>query len=84
MDPPLTTEDVKTAIKKLKNNKTAGSDNLAAEQLKYGPSIVATLISDILNTAAETGEHPKEIRCGLLNPLQKPGKERGPLSNLRR
>ena len=83
MDSPLTTEEVEKAIKKLKNNKAAGIDNLAAEQLKYGPSMITKIIAYILNTTAETGEHPKEIRTGLLNPLQKPGKKRGPLSNLR-
>ena len=80
MNSPFTTEEVENAIKKLKDNKAAGSDNLTAEQLKFEPSLI---IADILNTAAETGEHPREIKSGLLNPLQKPGKKKGPLSNLR-
>ena len=44
---------------------------------------IATIIADILNTAASTGGHPNELKTGLLNPLQKPGKKRGPLSNIR-
>ena len=32
---------------------------------------------------ARTGEHPKEIKERILTPLQKPGRARGPLTNLR-
>ena len=75
MNPPFTTDEILKSINKLKNNKAAGSDNLIGEQLKYGPRIIATIISEILNTMAETGEYPKEITTGILNPLQKPGKK---------
>ena len=37
----------------------------------------------LLNTIAETGEYPKEIKLGQLTPLQKPGKPKGPPENLR-
>jgi len=32
---------------------------------------------------AETGDSPDELTQGLLSPLQKPGKPRGPTGNLR-
>ena len=35
MNTPFTTEEIAKAIKKLKDNKAAGSDNVSAEQLKY-------------------------------------------------
>ena len=40
-------------------------------------------IADIFNIMAETGEYPREIKTGVLVPLQKPGKPKGPVENLR-
>ena len=40
-------------------------------------------IADIFNIMAETGEYPKEIKTGVLVLLQKPGKPKGPVENLR-
>ena len=37
---PFTETEVELAIKTLKNNKSSGSDNLTAEQLKHGPQIL--------------------------------------------
>ena len=83
MDPPFQREEVEKAVKALKNNRSAGGDDLKAEQLKHGPTIVYDKITEILNEMAETGEHPKEVKEGILIPLQKPGKPQGPPSNLR-
>ena len=83
MKTPFTTEEITTAIKKLKNGKTPGVDELKAEQLKYGPTCVATEIAEILNHTAKTGQGPEELKLGILNPLQKPGKKKGPCANLR-
>ena len=77
------TDEVKKAIKKLKNNKAAGIDEVKAEQLKYGPDIIASEIADILNECAATGKHPKEIKLGVMSALQKPGKPAGPCKSLR-
>ena len=67
----------------MKNGKSVGSDNIKAEQLKYGPEEVAHTICELLNHMARTGEHPREIKHGILAPLQKPGKKCGPGTNLR-
>ena len=80
---PFNPNEIKKAINKLKNGKSAGCDNIKAEQLKYGPDLVAETITEIINHMAETGEHPKEIKHGILTPLQKPGKKCGPCTNLR-
>jgi len=79
---PFTEFEVIAAIKSLKNNKSPGCDNLKAENLKYAPS-TCICITKILNNIAETGIYPKELKQGLLVPLQKPGKPRGPPENLR-
>ena len=76
-------EEIKKAVQTLKNNKSAGIDNIKAEQLKHGPDVVYQQIADILNITARTGEYPNEIKQGILVPLQKPGKARGPVANLR-
>ena len=83
MKSPFTTTEVQKAIASLKNNKSPGIDDLRTEQLKYGPIEISKEIADIFNHIAETGEKPKEITLGILNPLQKPGKKQGPCSNLR-
>ena len=40
-------------------------------------------IAEILNSTAKTGKQPKEIKQGILIPLPKPGKKKGPPGNLR-
>ena len=80
---PFTVEEVKKEIKSLKNNKSAGCDLLRAEHLKYAPDLLYEEIAELLNNVVETGEFPKELKIGLLVPLQKPGKKKGPPENLR-
>ena len=79
----ITFFEVEKAVNKLKNNKSPGCDNINAELLKYGPTIVFDIIANILNKAAETGDKPIEISLGHLVPLPKPGKPKGPVKNLR-
>lgn len=55
----FTSSGIKDAIKSLRDNKCAGADDLMAEQLKHGPSIVYDMIPDILNTTARTGKYPQ-------------------------
>eukprot|EP00794_Sanderia_malayensis_P010172 gene10172-11213_t len=83
MKTPFTAEEVEKAAKSLKDNKSAGIDDIKAEMIKYGPHIVHNRIAEIYNIMAETGEMPSEIIDGILIPLQKPGKPKGPTNNLR-
>ena len=83
MRKPFTSEEIKKAVKRLKNNKSPGADNVKAELLKYGNDEIFEEIAIILNGVATTGEHPDELTHGILTPLQKPGKARGPTENLR-
>lgn len=66
----------------MKNRKSPGIDRITHEQLKHGPSIIKTNITEILNETASTGLLPNKLDCCILIPLQKPGKARGPSSNL--
>ena len=80
---PFTGEEVKKAVSKLKNNKSAGSDEIKAEMLKQSPLNVMEKIATILNKTAEIGNPPDEITDGVITALQKPGKKKGPVENLR-
>ena len=79
---PFTVEEIEKAVKSLKNNKSAGCDSIKSENLKYAPCTYRHIVN-ILNSTAETGIYPEELKSGLLTPLQKPGKEKGPPENLR-
>ena len=79
----ITGEEVKSAVNKLKNNKSPGCDQINAELVKNSPEIVFEHIAQILNYIAETGNKPLELSLGQLIPLPKPGKPKGPVKNLR-
>ena len=83
METPFSKDEIRKAVKSLKDGKSAGYDRLKAEQLKHGPDIVLEHIADILNHVARTGEFPEDLKKGILIPLQKPGKSKGPPENLR-
>ena len=77
--------EVQEAASKLKNNRACGPDFVPNELLKYAcaHNETAQWIAQLLNAAVEGKIHLNEIGDGILIPLQKPGKPRGPLSNLR-
>ena len=83
MNPPFAVSEVKKAIKSLKFNKSPGIDNLTSEELKMGPEELFESIASLLNTIASTGKYPQVLNHGILIPLQKPGKAKGPVGNLR-
>ena len=83
MKKPFTTNEIKKVVKTLNNNKSPGKDEISVELIKAAPNIIFQKIANIYNKIAETGEYPNELTHGLLKPLQKPGKQKGPLSNLR-
>ena len=83
LEEAITSEEVRSAVNKIKNNKSPGCDEINAELLKNSPEIVFENIAQILNNVAETGEKPIELSLGQLIPLPKPGKPKGPVKNLR-
>ena len=82
LDKPITESEVKSALKKMKNGKAAGFDGISVELLKYGPDILVTCVTSILNGAFEQHADLK-LGHGILVPLQKPGKKKGIFKNLR-
>ena len=80
---PFTADEIRKIVKKLKNGKSAGIDKLEVELIKYAPIEILQEIAEILNTTTNTEEELQELVVGLLRPLQKPGKKKGPAENLR-
>ena len=66
MRQPFTAIEISKSIASLKNNKSAGIDNLKAEHLKHGPHVLSEKIANILNNSAETGAIPTELIQGIL------------------
>ena len=83
LNPPLSLTEVKKAVKSLKFNKSAGIDNLTSEELKMGPDELLQSITTLINKISSTGKYPEVLNHGILVPLQKPGKPKGPVGNLR-
>ncbi len=76
MKRPFTGDEVSKAIKSLKNNKSAGKDNIVAEKLKCGSKIINDGIAILLNSTSKIGKYPKEVKQSVLIPLPKTSKKR--------
>ena len=77
-----TLDEVTKIIMKLNNNRAQGYDKIAAEMIKYGPEELHQKITSILNKCV-SNNLDINTGFGLLAPLQKPGKTKGPMTNLR-
>ena len=78
----ITAKEVEDAVRKMSNNKAPGKDNIPVELLKYAPKIVYEEITKTLNSIFEDHESV-DIGYGILIPLPKPLKTKGPVKNLR-
>ena len=65
------------------NDRSAGDDQIKAEMLKSAPDILHQLLADIYDNISEKEQHPPELTLGIITPIQKPGKPKGPVQNLR-
>lgn len=83
MTTPFTCDEIKKSAQSMKNGKSCGIDNIHAEHIKYASQNIHEGIATILNKTAETGDYPNELKMGILTPLPKPGKRKGPRENLR-
>ena len=79
---PISCEEVSDAVRKLNNNKSAGNDSISAEMIKYGPPELHNQIAPTINNIFEKHED-LHLGEGILVALQKPGKTKGPVKNLR-
>ena len=79
---PITVDEVQTCSKALNNNRAPGFDKITGEMIKYGPYSLHNAITKTLNQCFERNEEI-QIGKGILTPLQKPKKPKGPTKNLR-
>eukprot|EP00794_Sanderia_malayensis_P021295 gene21295-23367_t len=82
MKTPFIGEEIMKSVRRLKNGKSPGVDNLNTELIRYGPNILCEGIAEIVNIIAETGEYPEATKEEILIPLPKPGKNPPPWSSL--
>lgn len=69
--------EIKNALKKAKNNKNGGCGNIRAGLLKYGHRELDDMIANILNSIVCIRVCPREIKRGILIPLQNHAKTKG-------
>ena len=69
----ITEEEIKWHLRKLKNNKAAGSDNIIGEFLKYAPDNISQTLFTVFNYIFDNGKWPSKWAEGLINPVHKKG-----------
>jgi hypothetical protein len=77
-------EEVERAVRRLKNNKSPGIDNITGEMIKNGGEMVVKEIHELCNMAWKEGKAPDEFKKSVLVTLHKKGsamdcKNYGPL-----
>ena len=83
MQSPFTAIEFTKAVRRMKNNKSPGKDQVNVELIKYAPIQVHQLICNIYNEVATLGTYPAELKEGLFTALQKSKIKIGELNNLR-
>ena len=84
MSEPFTWKEIYEASLKLSINKSLDNNVLQAEHIEYAPKHLHQDIANLLSEVAETGTYPQELKHGLIIPIQKPGKEKWNVENIRR
>ena len=67
----LTTEDVKKAMRNLKNNKVAGTDGIHPELIKYRGNELLNKIYDLVRQIWEEERMPEEWKETIIVPIYK-------------
>ncbi len=68
---PITSDEVKRCIRKLKSNKSPGVDNIINEYIKCTVDLLCPLYVKIFNKILDTGVFPSEWSIGVIVPLYK-------------
>ena len=68
----------------MSNGKACGPDSIPSELLKYSPDELASAVASVINSAVARGDNLSAIiGAGILVPLPKPNKAKGPVTSLR-
>ena len=79
----FTWKEIYEASQKLSIIKSPDNNGFQAEHIKYAPKYVHQDIANLINEVGETGTYPHELKHGLIIPIQKPGKQKGKVENIR-
>lgn len=79
---PITSDELKIIITRLKNRRSPGHDEIAAEMLKATEDLVAPVLAQAYNGMFETHQM-LQLGHGIIIPFPKPNKKPGPCANLR-
>ena len=71
LDKPFTEEEIQRLIRKLKNGKSSGEDNILNEFLKNSSHRCLELYVKLFNLVLETGIVPDDLCTGCIIPLYK-------------
>ena len=75
---PITFEEIALQLRKLKNNKAAGSDGIPAEFIKYAGEEILKPLSALFNYTLANGQYPQSWTDGIINPIHKSGETSKP------
>ena len=67
----ITVQEVKQALKKLKNNKAADTMGLTSEHLKFGCHPVESFLTDMLNHLVQSKKVSVALKEGIVTPIFK-------------
>ena len=71
LNSPITIDEIKKAIRKLKCQKAAGIDGIPAEFYKHGCNKLLPALVLLLNTIIANGEYPSSWATGIIYPVHK-------------
>ena len=72
-DECITRQEIKQALKNMKNGKAAGMDSITTELLKADIETTACVLEDLFRAVWESEEIPEDWNCGLIVKLPKKG-----------
>ena len=68
---PVSTDVIRIALKKAKNNQSCGNDDLAIEFFKYNEGILEKPMCALFNHVLDTGQYPDLWTIGTITPIHK-------------
>jgi hypothetical protein len=78
LDTNISREEVRLAIKDLKNGKSGGLDGIIPEMLKEGGEEIVDLFTSIFNCVFNNGVYPEEWSKAIIVPIFKKGDKHNP------
>ena len=73
LDYNIEVEEVRSAIRSMKSNKSPGTDGLAPTIFKLFGDSLLDILTSLYNQVLHTGQYPREWGVGLIKPIHKSG-----------